>query len=326
MSSNAEAFPTLRFSSADFPGRDGLAMWRELFGRKMLRIDMEPQADVPPYFELKLLRGPGLAVIAAGIGAARFARTRSLITDGNDDYVLALPRSGATGLLQGRGKEVSVAPGQAVLRSWAEVTTFINPSWMSFIGLSMPRTALAPLVKDIDDACMRLIPGGSDALRLLTSYVATLVEDHTLAGPELRRLALAHVYDLAALALGATGDAAALAHGRGLRAARLREALVAIEAGFADPAFSPDNIARRLGVTPRYLQNLLHETGLSFTARVLELRLQRARSMLADPRHDRLKIAQIASVCGFNEIPYFNRCFRRRFGASPTQYRGGVAR
>jgi AraC-like DNA-binding protein len=38
-----------------------------------------------------------------------------------------------------------------------------------------------------------------------------------------------------------------------------------------------------------------------------------------------LKISDIAYACGFNEASYFNRCFRRRFGASPTQYRGGDA-
>jgi AraC-like DNA-binding protein len=46
--------------------------------------------------------------------------------------------------------------------------------------------------------------------------------------------------------------------------------------------------------------------------------------MLADPRYDRLKVSEIASACGFNEIPYFNRCFRRRFGASPTEFRDGA--
>jgi transcriptional regulator GlxA family with amidase domain len=54
---------------------------------------------------------------------------------------------------------------------------------------------------------------------------------------------------------------------------------------------------------------------------VLELRLQKARVMLGDPRRARLKISDIAFACGFNEVSYFNRCFRRRFGASPTQYR-----
>jgi AraC-like DNA-binding protein len=27
-------------------------------------------------------------------------------------------------------------------------------------------------------------------------------------------------------------------------------------------------------------------------------------------------------ACGFNDISYFNRSFRRRFGASPLHYRG----
>src|SRR5882672_333441 len=97
---------------------------------------------------------------------------------------------------------------------------------------------------------------------------------------------------------------------RGLRAARLREILAEIHTGFADPAFSPQDIARKLRVTARYIQNLLQETGLTFTDRVLELRLLHARSMLANPHHDRLRIGEIASLCGFNEIPYFNRCFR----------------
>ncbi len=56
---------------------------------------------------------------------------------------------------------------------------------------------------------------------------------------------------------------------------------------------------------------------------MLELRLQKARAMLADSRHDRLRVIEVAYACGFNAIAYFNQCFRRRFGGSPTQYRGG---
>jgi transcriptional regulator GlxA family with amidase domain len=56
---------------------------------------------------------------------------------------------------------------------------------------------------------------------------------------------------------------------------------------------------------------------------VLELRLQKAQVMLADPRHHRLKVSEIAHACGFNEVSYFNRCFRRRFGATPTTARNG---
>ena len=46
-------------------------------------------------------------------------------------------------------------------------------------------------------------------------------DQQSLATPELRSLVVNHVYDLVALALGATRDAAEMANGRGMRAARL---------------------------------------------------------------------------------------------------------
>jgi AraC-like DNA-binding protein len=73
------------------------------------------------------------------------------------------------------------------------------------------------------------------------------------------------------------------------------------------------------------MQDLLHETGRTFSERVMELRLQKARGMLSDPHHDRLKISDVAYASGFNEVSYFNRCFRRRFGVTPGQFRGGGA-
>jgi hypothetical protein len=57
---------------------------------------------------------------------------------------------------------------------------------------------------------------------------------------------------------------------------------------------------------------------------VPELRLQTARTLLTDRRHDRLKISDIAYERGFDSLSYFNGCFRRRFGASPMQYRGSA--
>jgi AraC-like DNA-binding protein len=52
----------------------------------------------------------------------------------------------------------------------------------------------------------------------------------------------------------------------------------------------------------------------------LELRLRRAAEWLAQPSERR--ISDIAFDCGFNDLSYFNRCFRRRFGLTPTAARG----
>jgi AraC-like DNA-binding protein len=127
--------------------------------------------------------------------------------------------------------------------------------------------------------------------------------------------------DLMALALGAGRDAAEVARLRGLRAARLQAIVTEIKASFTDPALSPARIGLKLGLSARYIQALLHESGASFTERVMELRLQKAMAILTRPHDRRLKVSEIAYACGFNEVSYFNQCFRRRFGDTPTHFR-----
>jgi AraC-like DNA-binding protein len=162
------------------------------------------------------------------------------------------------------------------------------------------------------------------ATRHLGGYLDFLLSRDEIAGEVAEQEVIATVLlDLVALALGARRDAAELARARGLRAARVQAIVAEIRAGFSSPGFSVRDVAAKLGIAPRSVQNLLIDTGSNFTERVLELRLQNARRMLADRRHDPAKIGDIAYACGFNEVPYFNRCFRRRFGCSPREYRNG---
>jgi AraC-like DNA-binding protein len=189
-----------------------------------------------------------------------------------------------------------------------------------------PQARLQELVADVEDLMAKPLHD-SAALRHLRRYAAIVPgPDDFRACPDLAQPVARTVMDLVVLALGAGGDAAELARVRGLRAARLQQIIAEIRANFSDPAFSTHTLAGKLGVTQRYVQRLLYETGSTFHDRVLELRLQRARAMLTDPRYDRLKVTEIAGACGFNEIPYFNRCFRRRFGDTPSRRRSIAAR
>ena len=99
--------------------------------------------------------------------------------------------------------------------------------------------------------------------------------------------------------------------------------LAEIEEGFPDSGFALSSVAGKLGLSLRYVQDLLQDTGMSFVPRVTELRLQKARPMLTDHRCDRMAVGDIADACGFSEVAYFNRCFRKRFHISPTSLRSG---
>ena len=108
---------------------------------------------------------------------------------------------------------------------------------------------------------------------------------------------------------------------RGLRAARRTAILRAIERRSGDDELNAASIAATLGITPRYVHMLLEETGQSFTHHVLERRLQRMLALLRDPTRRGDRIADLAAEAGFADMSYFNRAFRRRFGATPSDIR-----
>jgi AraC-like DNA-binding protein len=56
-------------------------------------------------------------------------------------------------------------------------------------------------------------------------------------------------------------------------------------------------------------------------ARATQLRAERAHAALIAPVRPDQRIATIAFQTGFNDLSYFNRAFRRRYGKSPSDVR-----
>jgi AraC-like DNA-binding protein len=94
-----------------------------------------------------------------------------------------------------------------------------------------------------------------------------------------------------------------------------------IEDEFADPELSPGNVADALGISKRYLQALLANSGTSFVRELNAVRLDRANVLLTDPRTRALPVAEVAFLSGFLDPGYFARQFRKRFNATPRGWR-----
>jgi AraC-like DNA-binding protein len=107
--------------------------------------------------------------------------------------------------------------------------------------------------------------------------------------------------------------------------ARLRAALNHIAMHFHDPGLTVTTVARRQGVSARYIQRLIEAAGTSFTAYINELRLQQAFELLTAPRTGTHRITDIALQVGFSDISHFNRLFRSRFGKTPKAVRAGAS-
>jgi AraC-like DNA-binding protein len=208
-----------------------------------------------------------------------------------------------------------------LLISSDDVGAFERPCHGGSFSLRIPRSFLSSSVIDVDDAVMHLIPCRTEALRLLIGYASPLVDDLPLDTPHLRRTVVGHLHDLVALALGATRDAADVARVRGVRAARLKVAKTFVADNSSRRDLSVGAVAAHLGVTPRYVQRLFEGEDATFSSFLLERRLARARRMLTEPRFAQRAVSAIAYDVGFNDLSYFNRCFKQQYGATPRDIR-----
>lgn len=319
-----ENFAPLRVSTAALPVHERLPFWREVFGRKMVRLDIEPLSDAPFEADSTLRVLPSLRTMTWCMRpAARFLRTSQLITDADDSIGLLLNLAGAL-TVSHRGREVSLDEKHAiaVLHGEPAAVLFHNAK----AAVVVPRAALAPLVVNVEDAAMRVIPRDNPALRLLTGYLKALHEDIPIETPEFRHRVETHIHDLVALAIGATRDGAAIAAERGVRAARLAAIKADITARLDRRDLGLAAVAARQHVSPRYVQMLLESEGLTFSGFVIEQRLARAHQMLTRPSYAGWTVSAIALASGFGDLSHFNRSFRRRYGATPSDVRAAMQR
>ena len=313
----------LSFTTDVLPERDRFAAFCEEIMRRYAAIDIEPRGDGAFRGVIDMHRAGPLAVSKRFSTPADFVRTPKLLSDGNDSVIAVFCRSG--GIHQSQlGTALALEPGDAVLMDCGYSGGFHVTSESCFYSVKIPRRSITSLRPDLNGLAGVGLNRDDAARRLLFGYLDGSLSAGLVDGAPATRLYGEHILDLIALALGAEGDERQFAQERGLQAARRAAILREIDKRSADPALSAATVAKRLGVTPRYVRLLLEETGRSFSEHLLERRLERALATLRNPAKKYFKVADIAQSCGFGDLSYFNRAFRRRYGMTPSDTRDHV--
>ncbi|TPQ32386.1 AraC family transcriptional regulator [Bradyrhizobium guangdongense] len=299
--------------------RQRFMRFAELFEHFSNTGELDPASDVPFQAAMNSIH-IGTTMLGRCDGSFVTVRRekRQVIETGDDRYCLARNTGDRPSRVIHRGREFTMRPGAMVLLKLDEPFFVADgASHKRFTNVHLPIATLRAMVADVDQLVGReLEPGG--ALSLAMDYSDLLLR-HPTAVDEAGMAIAAHLLDLAALGLGARSDVVLAAKRGGLRAVRLQAVLAILEQRYHEPDFSAHKLASAAGLSERYVNELLFEAGASFTTRLTELRLRKAADMLA--RADG-RISDIAFACGFNDLSYFNRCFRRRFGMTPTVARG----
>jgi AraC-like DNA-binding protein len=301
------------FNTDTLPERDRFPAFCEGMFRHVIGADIAQVGSAPFSAALDIRRAGAVGIAHISVTPAHMTRHASNLRDGNDAIVIQSWRRGSAGFEQGE-RDNRIQAGEALIIDNAKPARLCAESASQFWSLTIPRHSIAStpvaagLAKLIHSLGSTLLFGYLDeiaALDLTDCRTARWVGDHLI--------------NLTAFALGAVANGSAREDGA--RAARRSAILREIERRSGDPDLSAATIAFLLRITPRYVHLLLEETGKSFTHHVLERRLEKATVLLRDPRSCHRKIADIAAEAGFSDLSYFNRSFRRRYGATPSEIR-----
>jgi len=253
------------------------------------------------------------------ISATDCRRTPQLID--SDDIILTVMLSGY-GTLHARGQEILIGDGAAVLSCSGDPHRFEIHTHAESVTFRFQRNQIVPVLKNPDTISQRL-PSGSDAVRLLVAYANILRKKDALRSPEAESTVASHLYDIAALALGAGKDQTELATQRGLAAARLVEAKRIIAQHLTEPDLTPAKVASAMGISVRQLHLLFEPIGITFGQHLMRSRIELSRRALLHSASQHRTIADIAFACGFHNLTTFYRAFRQVFNATPRELRKG---
>jgi AraC-like DNA-binding protein len=312
----------LRISTEMLPERERFAAFQEEFAQRILKMDVIDHSAKCPRMELTFMPLGPVAVGALVSTPIEFIRRHHHLKDCSDDFRLDIIAAGQIQFSHA-GEERIYGTGGAHLVDQGRPFQAFGLCDGGVRNITVQAAALKTLVAHPEDLAGPPVHPGP-ALGLLDGYLRLLTSLEEPPPPELVPIIGVHLLDLVAAALGPTAEAAELVAKRGVKAARVRAILAEIGRRCSDPDFNLDSVARTLGLSRRYVQQLLEETGKSFTEHLVERRLERAFAMLSDHRCLHLAIINIAFAVGFSDVSHFNRMFRRRFGETPSGVRAAA--
>jgi AraC-like DNA-binding protein len=303
-------------------GRDYEA-WREGICRGFCQLDAGPAATDYVDCENDFAMVHSVALATPKGLSARFARTRDLLQDGCDDLVLISASHGRVRVTQ-RSEAIDLSKGEMCLTEMnvegAAELTYAG----GFVTARIPRHLLLQVSPHAETQLARPLVHDAALRSMIGRYFALCNELAAELDPPGQIAAAQHLVDLIALLLGAGTEQEETLRRRGYSAARLDLMKVQVIDNLGRSHLTIEKVAQSNGMSVRRAQRMFAQSGQTFSEFVLEQRLSLVRrNLLAAPSRHR-KISDIAYSAGFADLSYFNRAFKRRFGATPSDLKDAV--
>lgn len=184
------------------------------------------------------------------------------------------------------------------------------------VVIGLPRAMLGPNAELISRRVATPQPCGSGTRAVIAGFLSGLA-DHIDGLPGLPGIHLADA--LASLIITVFTDSPPE---RVEVTSDLADRIIAYTlANLGDPALSVETVARRHGISRRYLHELFRRRGITFAAWVRRERLTRIRRNLQDPALAMRTTAVIAARWGIHDPGHLSRALRKEFGQTAAEIR-----
>ncbi|WP_338692426.1 helix-turn-helix domain-containing protein [Bradyrhizobium sp. 26S5] len=294
-------------------GPRGLAIWREQIYEQFRQVELARPVSGQG-FRARLRIDAASTVQTCRVAGSSQAVRRPARACGHEFGIMKVVR-GNTRLEQG-GVVSELGPSDIVLFDNSRPYTLDMSSSFEHALLLVDRKAWAPEIAEIETQPLGRLPDTA-AARILAGMLETMVRlAPAMDADEFERVALP-LTQLAAASLDRRSTESPTRSQ--ISAALFKRICGDIRARLADPDLAPGELARRHGVSLRYLHKLFAQHGLSVMQFVRNQRLAQCASELRACA-GRPHVGLIAARWGFNDDATFRRAFRARYGINPTAF------
>ncbi|MGJ4927990.1 helix-turn-helix domain-containing protein [Bradyrhizobium sp. HKCCYLS2038] len=308
------------FTTEGSPGHRRLALWQDIVCDVYVGLDCA--SDLGSAFRGSVTHSKLGRAVCSEVASdrQRVHRTSQRIARADADYVLvALGREGIGGVTQD-GRDTVIRPGEFAIYDTTRPYELQFDAAFRQTVFKLPREMLQRRI-GATEALTAITFGPENPLQPLSyDFIIRLCERADQIGAEHGERLSDQAADLLAMTLAErlrTQPLPASSH----RAALLYRIKGHVRTRLSDPDLSLPQVARELGLSARYINDLFSDEELSFQRFVLAERLKLSRRDLASPALAHRQISDIAFSWGFNDLSHFGRVFREQFGLSPREWR-----
>lgn len=245
--------------------------------------------------------------------AVRYRRTEQHIRrSGTDAFFISAMLEGG-GHFRQNDRTVEHAPGTILIYDSARPYAYDYPGAYRTMLLRVPRPMMAARMLGLRDLGGTVLSPERPQAALIRGLMGNLME--TARGEDLPAHFIAPALDLITGAFGlGRGDGRVMAAGRDETLNRIKRFMIA---HMGNEELSGADICAAQNVSLRSLGRLFAAEGTTPMAWLRDSRLAEAHAMLSEGRAR--SVTEAAYRCGFRDLSYFGRAFKKAYGRTPRQ-------